>query len=170
MKRAFTLMEVLIYIAVLAIVFLAVSSFLTWSIKTNAKAAAIREATDNARRAMEVMVYEIREAKSVYSPTSTSTQLSLETTHYLSAGETYGFIDFYLCGENGSAICLKKESQNPIAITSDSIRVSNLVFRQISTTTPSVQIQLKLDYKTQAQQQEYQASVDLTSTASLRSY
>lgn len=152
----FTLLEVLIYISVLAIVFLAVSSFLTWSLKTNTKASAIREAADNGRRAMEIMAYEIKGAKSVYGPTSSSTQLSLET-------KTSSFIDFYICGDAASAICLKKESQNPIAITSDAVKVSNLVFTQIATTTPSVQIQLKVDYKTEA-------SFTATSTVSLRSY
>lgn len=157
------MLEVLIYIAVLAIIFLSVSSFLIWSIRINAQAAAVREATDNARRAMEIMSYEIREAKSIYAITSTSTQLSLETMHYLPFGETSTFIDFYLCGSPTSTICLKKESQNPIAITSDTVRVSSLVFTQISTTTPSIRIQLKVDYKTEA-------SVEATSAVSLRSY
>src|SRR3989344_567928 len=164
MKRnGFTLAEILIYVSVLTIVFLAVSSFLTWSIKTSAKATAIREATDNGRRSMEIMIREIREAKGIYTPTSTSTQLSLET-------KISTFVDFYLCGAPTSVICLKKESQNPIAITSESVTVRSLVFTQISTTTPSVRIQLGLDYKTQAKLQEYQASVDLTSTVSLRNY
>jgi len=109
------------------------------------------------------MIREIREAKGIYTPTSTSTQLSLET-------KISTFVDFYLCGAPTSAICLKKESQNPIAITSESVTVRSLVFTQISTTTPSVRIQLGLDYKTQAKLQEYQASVDLTSTVSLRNY
>lgn len=169
-KKGFTLMEILVYIAVLAIIFLAVSGFLTWTTKSSAKARAIRETANSARRAMEIITYEIREAKSIYTKTSTSTQLSLETIHYLPAGETSSFIDFYLCGEATSTICLKKESQNPIAITSDRTKVSSLIFNQISTTTPSVQIQLKLDYKISAEQSEYQASVDMISTASLRSY
>lgn len=167
MRRGFTLLEILIYISVLAMVFLAVSSFLAWSTKLSAKATAIREATDNTRRAMEIITYEIRGAKSVYTSTSNSAQLSLETTRYLPVGETSSFVDFYICG---TAICLKKESQDPVAITSDSVEVNSLIFTQISTTTPSVQIQLKLDYKTSAVRPEYQASVEATSTASLRNY
>ncbi len=163
-------MEILIYIAVLAMLFLAVSEFLTWSIKLNAQARATRESTDNARRAMEIMVSEIRGAKSIYYPTSTTTQLSLETVKNLPEGEIFSFVDIYLCGEATSTICLKRESENPIAITSDRVRVNSLVFTWFATTTPSVKIQLVLDYNTQAQQPEYQSSVDLTSTASLRSY
>jgi len=166
-KKGFTLLEILIYISVLAIVFVAVSSFLTWSTKLSAKATAIREATDNTRRAMEIMTYEIRGAKSVYTPTASPSQMSLVTVRYLPAGEISTFIDFYLCG---TAICLKKESQDPVAITSDSVEVDNLVFTQISTTTPSIQIQLSVGYKTSSAKLEYQASVDATSTASLRNY
>lgn len=161
-ESGFTLMEILIYIAVLSVIFLAVYSFLTWAIKSSGRAGNIREAVDNSRRAMEIMTYEIKSAKGVYSPTSTSTQLSLETLHYLPVGETSGYIDFYLCGETTSTICFKKESQNPIAITSDKTKVSGLIFTQISTTTPSIQIQLKLEYK--------DSVIDSTSTASLRNY
>lgn len=163
-------MEILIYIAVLAIIFLAVSGFLTWTTKSGSKARAIREVTDNARRAMEILASEIKGAQSIYYPTSTTTQLSLETRHYLPAGETSTFVDFYLCGEDNSTLCFKKESQNPAAITSGSVRVSNLKFLQLSTTTPSIQINLKIEYKTPAQSAEYQASIEATSTASLRSY
>lgn len=163
LSKGFTLLEILIYISISAIVFLAVSSFLTWSLKTNVKASAIREAVDNGRRAMEIMAYEIKGSKSVYSPTSSSTQLSLETARYLPQGESSSFIDFYLCGDATSTLCLKKESQNPIAITSDTVKVSNLVFTQIATATPSIQIKLKVDYKTEA-------SFTATTTVSLRSY
>lgn len=163
-------MEVLIYVAVLAMIFLAVASFLTWTTKAGIKARAIREVTDNARRAMEIMTSEIRSAQGIYSPTSTSTQLSLETKHYLPASETSTYIDFYLCGEATSTICFKKETQSPIAITSDRVNVSDLVFTQVSTTTPSVKIRFKIDYKTGAQQPEYQSSITATSTVSLRSY
>ena len=169
-QRSFTLMEILIYVAVLAIIVLAVSAFLTWSIKSNAKAEAMREVSDNARRVMEIMSYEIKEAKSVYAPTSTSTQLSLETSHYLPSGETLTYIDFYLCGTASTTLCLKKESQDPIALTSDRVEVNNLEFIQIATTTPSIQINLGINFKNPRDRPEYQSSINLTLTASLRSY
>jgi prepilin-type N-terminal cleavage/methylation domain-containing protein len=169
MKKGFTLTEVLVYIAVLSIIILAVSGFLSWIMKSNTKAKVIRETQDNARRAMEIMTYEIKEAKSIYTPTSTSTQISLVTTHYLPEGENTTYIDFYLCQKR---LCLKKESQNPIALTSDRVEVNNLEFTQIATTStiPSIQISLKIDYITPAARPEYQASFTATSTASLRSY
>lgn len=173
MRKGFTLVEVLIYISVLAIIIAAVSSFLLWQISSNAKSRATRETQYNVARALSIMTQEIREAKSVYIPTSIFDinlgQLSLETTKYLPAGETASYIDFFICG---TQLCLKKESQNPDAITSSTVKISNLIFRQIATTStaPSIQINLRVDYIATSTRPEYQSSFGATSTASLRSY
>jgi len=168
-NKSFTLIEVLVYVAVLAIIISAVSSFFLWAIRSNTKTKVMRETLDNARRAMEIITYEIKEAKSIYTPTTTSSQLSLETTHYLPQGEQTSYIDFYLC-EN--QLCLKKESQDPIALTSDRVEVKNLSFSEIATapSDSSVQINLEVEYKNPFNLPQYQASVNLTSTIALRSY
>ena len=168
MKKGFTLIETLVYIVILVIVIGVVFSFLIWSVNLSTKVKVTRETSDNARRAMEIMVYEIREARVVYAPTSTSTQLSLETFHYLPTGENTTYLAFYACG---TQLCLKKESQNPIALTSDTVEVTNLAFAQVVTDQiPSIQIELKIYYKSPNDRPEYQSSVDLKSTVSLRSY
>lgn len=163
-------MEILIYIAVLAMIILAVSVFFTWTIKTNAKVKVAREVLDNAQRVMAIMTYEIKEAKSIYTPTSTSTQLSLETTHYLPSGESSSYIDFYLCGTATTTLCFKKESQDLVVLTFDRLEVNNLEFTLIGTTTPSVKIDLGINFKNPQNRPEYQAVINLTSTVSLRSY
>ena len=169
--RGFTLIEILSYVAVLTIIVLAVSSFLLWATRLNVKTRAVRETLDNARRAMEIITGEIKEAESIYTPTSVfgsnPGQLSLETKKYLPAGETDSYVDFYVCDDK---LCRKEEGQNPVALTSDRVRVSNLVFNYIATTStsPSVQINLKLDYNFPTEKPEYQASINITSTASLR--
>lgn len=172
-REGFTLLEILIYIAVLAVVILGVHALLIWTIHSNTKAKVMREVLDNSRRAMEIMTHEIREAKSIYTPTSTSTQLSLETKHYLPEGESFTYIDFYLCGTASTTLCLKKESQAPIALTSDEVEVNDLVFTQLiatSTVPSSIQIHLKIDYKNPYDRPELLASINTTSTASLRVY
>ena len=171
-QKSFTLIEILVYIAVLSIVIVTIVSFVLWSVRSNTKAKVMREVLDNARRAMEIMTYEIKEAESIYSPTSIFDsqpgQLSLETSKYLPEGERTSYIDFYLCNNR---LCFKKESQDSIVLTTDNVEVSNLVFTKIITgDTPSIQIDLKIDYENPANRPEYQASVNLRSTASLRSY
>ena len=168
----FTLIEILIYIAVLVIIITVVSSFFLWDIRSNTKTKVMRETLDNNRRAMEIITRETKEAMSIYAETSTFNshpgQLSLETTKYLPEGESTAYVDFYLCG---TQLCFKKESQDPIALTSDKVEVSNLVFSRVITgEIPSVQVSLKVDYKDLTGRSEYQASVNLISTISLRSY
>lgn len=173
MKNSFTLIEVLVYIAVLTIIISIVSVFIFWQIGSGAKSRAIRETQYNAERALTIMIKEIREAKSVYAPASAFNvnpgQLSLETLKYLPSGETVSYIDFFICG---TQLCFKKESQNPVALTSGRVKISDLVFSQINTipTAPSIQINLKVDYRATSTRPEHQASFSATSSASLRSY
>jgi type II secretory pathway pseudopilin PulG len=167
-KKGFTLMEVLIYISVLTILIVAIFSLLVWLMRSNVKTKVMGEALDNAKRAVETMAYEIGEAKTIYSPTSSSNQLSLETKKQLPEGETKTYLDFYICG---TQLCLKRESQGPVAITSDKVEVANLTFTKIITGgKQSIQIDITVNYKNPSSTPEYNASVHLVSTASLRSY
>jgi len=161
-KDSFTLMEILVYIGVLSLIVVTFSSFLLWLSSSTTRARAMREVLDNARRAVEIMTYEIKKAKNI-SSTSTATHLFLEN-----ATAT----EFYLCGTASTTLCLKKESESPVNLTSDKVEIKNLTFTQIATatTTPSVQINLKVDYKNPGDIPEYQASVSITSTVSLRNY
>lgn len=172
-KKGFTLVEILVYIAVLSIVVLAVSGFFLWIVRSDGKARAVWEVSDNARRVTEILALEIKEAKNIYTPTSvfstSSGQLSLETEKYLPQGETETYIDFFLCEKR---LCLKKEGQGPVALTSEQVEVNNLEFNLIAATStaPSVRINLKIDYKNPAENPEYQASFNTTTTISVRSY
>src|SRR3989344_549080 len=127
-EKGFSLLELVVSIALFFLVSLIVISFIISISFSNAKTKAERETGENARRAMDAIGYELRSAKSVYTPTNTLSQLSLETANYLPSGETNTFVDFFLCGDS---VCLKKESQDPIALTSGTVRVTNLAFTQI---------------------------------------
>lgn len=168
-KNGFTFIEVIVYVAVFSVIMLAALAFLFWAIRLHATTKATQETLENAERAMNQMLLEIRAAKSFYTPTASSTQLSLETSKYLPAGETSSFIDFFLCE---TRLCLKKESQSPVALTSDDVEITNLEFVEVATatSTPSMHITLTAEYKNPSSQSELEASVTLNSTASLRSY
>ncbi len=171
-KKGFTLLEMSVYVAVFLIITVVIYSFIVWLTHSNIKAQAIRETLDSVSGAMGRMIYEIRSAQSIYSPTATSSQLSLETLHYLPEGQSSTSIDFFLCGTASTTLCLRKESQDPIALTSDKVEIKNLSFSQIATatTSPSIQISLEASYKNPSDLPEYRASVNVTSTASLRTF
>jgi len=162
----------LIYIGVLGIILTAIFSLLIVSNRSNIKARVMRETLEDARRAMDIMVREIKEAKGIYTPTTDSDQLSLETINYLPTDEETTYIDFFLCGPSLSSLCLKKEKDpTPVSITKDNVEVNNLAFtRIVSGDSTSIQIELGMKYKNPNNRPEYQATVNLTSTASLRSY
>lgn len=167
-KMGFSIIEVLISIAIFSIILLTVVSFFFSMTNSNFKSKAEREAQDNAKRVLEIMTYEIREAKSIYTPTSSVNQLSLETSNYLPADETTTFIDFFICG---LAVCMKKESQDLIALTPDNLEVTSLTFTQLkNASAPSVKINLVLNYANPSGDVNSSSVINLTSTASLRVY
>lgn len=170
-KKGFTVVEMLVYIVVLVLLVFTASSFLIWMFQTNRKIKSIREVSEDLRRTMEAMTYQIRASNSIYTPTSVfenaSGQISLETSNFLPAGENLTFIDFFLCG---TQICLKKENQLPLPVSSDEVEITNLIFNQVATAsaTPSIKIEIEGRFKTN--NPENQATTTITSTVSLRSY
>jgi len=163
-----SLIEILVYIGVFSLIVVVIVSFVFWLIRSNIKSKVMIETLNNSKRVMELISQEIKEADSIYVPTTTSNQLSLKTKKYLPLGEEVSFIDFYLCG---TRICLKKESQDPIFLTSENIEITNLIFTQIvSGKSPNIRIELSVNYKNPYNRPEYRASIDLTSSVSLRLY
>jgi prepilin-type N-terminal cleavage/methylation domain-containing protein len=173
MKRGFTLIELVVYVAVLGMVLASVLAFLLWTVKSQAKTNAMRQVLAAGQRTLEIFSREVAAASSVYTPTSVFNsfpgQFSLQTGAYVPVGETSSYIDFYQCGDK---FCMKRESQNPLAITSDKVSLTNLTFLHLVTGQgrSSVQITLTLAAKTSSLNPEYQASITLTDTVTLRSY
>jgi len=167
-QQGFTVLEMIIYIAVLFIIVTVVIAMFLWMIRSNARVKAVRNVSNTTRVAIDSITREVREATSIYTPTATSTQLSLETSKNPPADETSTFVDFFLCD---TRLCIKREEQNPVAITSDAVEIVDINFQTITTsTTPSVQVTLQVNFKNPANKPELNVSLVATSTASLRSY
>jgi type II secretory pathway pseudopilin PulG len=166
-KNGFTIVEVVAYVAVLGIVGTSFSAVFLWGIKTHTKSQVMQETTWNAKRAMDVIVQEIREAESIYSPTTAAPQLSLETTKYTAPGHLTSFIDFFLCEEK---LCFKRESGDPAVLTSDNVRVTLLSFQEVqsSLASQSLRVTLRVEYKNPNNRPELISSLELSSVASVR--
>ena len=160
------------YVSVLTIILAAVLVFMVWVMRSNMKIKIMGETQSNANNALDIMLQEIKTASEIYTPTSifdsTPGQLSLKTASYLPSGETASYIDFYICG---TKVCFKKESQNPIALTSESVTVNKLVFSRVVTgSMPSIQVELEVAYNGASLRPESQSVVNLKSAAALRQW
>jgi len=167
MKQGFTIIEFVVYIAVLAILGGAILTLFLWTLKAHTKAQVLQETTSSAQFAMDKIIHEVREADSLYLPTTTATQVSLKTKTSIPPGETSGYIDFFLCD---GALCMKKEEGVPLALTPSTVEVTNLLFTTISTNTDfsSLRVFMEVRHKNPNNRPELEAIIPVTSTASLR--
>jgi len=159
LKKGVSFVEMLVYLSVLAIVLIVVVSFLIWMNKASFKTRAQREVFEDVLVALRKIGYELREAEAVYWPTTFSDQLSLASFHYLPSAETLTYLDFSICEQR---ICFKKESQEPIFITSPKTKVQYLRFDVLGV--DSVRMSLSLEH---VLADEF---LSATSTFSLRNY
>lgn len=163
-RKGFTLIEALVYVAIFSVLVIAVGGLMLWTIRANTKARALRETADNVRHALEVISREVRQARSVYTPTVAADQISLDTTA-LPPGEVISFVDIYRCD---TRFCLKREGETAQPFTSDAVEIIDVLFRQIATTTPAVQVALTIRYKNPQNRVEYRAVMSATTTTAVR--
>jgi len=165
--RGFTLTELIVYIAIFVILITTVTLFAMAFIKTTTKSRIKKEVASGTYSAMKTMVYEIKRANSVYTPTSVFDsypgQLSLETSQELPEGEQTTYLDFYL---DSDRLYLKREGQNPQLLISKNLKVTNLEFEYLASVPESIRIDLTMEYDTTAS--EYQYSYSLSSAGSIR--
>ena len=172
-NRGFTLMELLVYAALFVIISMVTISLFIQIVSVTETSRRNRESLDNARRAMDVIAQEIKHAKSVYTSTSAlgshPGQLSLETTRDAdTVNETSTYVDFYVDDE---ALYIKREGPAAQIITSEKVKVTNLVFTLLNssgTGNPTVRTELTVVYADPIRGPSN--SVSLVSTTSLRSY
>ncbi len=163
MNKAFTLIEILLYVAFIGLILLGVSAFLLIALRSEAKVQAKLEAMFEASRAVEIITREIKQATSVYAPTSVFNvnpgQLSLASAHMAPSPETSTYVDFFQCG---TQLCMKRESQNPAAITSSAVQLQNAIFYLINSAgKPSIQMNFSLAVPNQS-------TISMQATASIR--
>ena len=155
----------MVYLAVFVVIFGLLISFIIWIYSTSARIKTLKELQTNCQSAMEAIIYEIRTAESIYSPTTASSQLSLYTFSGLPLGETFTYTDIFLCGER---ICLKKESVSPIALTKKEVKASGLQFEQI--TGASGFASVRISFLLEAGEAASPAQLTCSGSASLRNY
>lgn len=167
-NRGFTLIELLVYSALLVLIVAAITTLLFGVLKSHVKARAVRDVMHNTILATDAISLEIKEAQDVYNSTTTSNQLSLVTTKNTPTGETSTYVDFFVCG---GRLCIKRESQSPVALTSESVEIRSLVFQKVVTgTMPSVVMTLRIGSVNPNNRPELEAELETRSVVSFRAY
>lgn len=163
----FTIIEFIVYIAVLAILGGSISVLFLWTLQAHTKAQVLQETTSSAQFAMDRIIHEVRGAESLYLSTTTQEQVSFKTATSAPEEEVFGYIDFFLCQD---ALCIKKEQAPPLALTPNTVEVTNLSFIVISSDTnfPALRITMEVRHKNPNNRPELEAIVPITSTVSLR--
>ena len=146
MKKAFTLVEFLIYIALFSITATMVTSLVVKFIQTTRTINALKEIQENEKIAIDTISQEVKQSLGVYIPTSVfgtnPGQLSLETKNYLPPQEQTTYVDFYV---DGQGIYRKRENEAPSRITSQGVEVTNFTTVLISQAQiPAIRIDLTL--------------------------
>ena len=169
-SQGFSLVEALVYVAILGMVISITVSFFSDLMQTYSKTSAKSDVTSNISSALKIISDEIKYASGIYTPTtvlnSNPGQLSLETTFNAPTGHSSTYIDYYL--DNG-VIYEKREGSSATPLTSNRVFITTLKFeRFISNGKDAVKVMIDGKINTASTNPEYQANISLTSTVSLR--
>lgn len=164
LRAAFTLMELLVYVAVLAIITTFVTSAFFSINQGRARVEAATEVNSNLRFAIEKMSQEIKSASTVSMPatagaTSTSIQLTVGGTAL-----TYCMPDGHIRRQSGGACTISSD-----AITGDSVIANSLIFTRIENSNATlgktfitIGVSLGLRYNSSTPEWQYSATKQTT--------
>lgn len=172
-SKGLTLVSLLVYITLFAMVTAMLARLISGLLHANTQAQLAGEVLDNAQSAMATIAQEIQQADGVYTPTSAfgshPGQLSLATTQNLPADETITYLDFYLDDEH---LYLKRETAAAALLTSERVKLDNLVFTHLNPASPYPAIRVSATFSANApgSDTQSQTTLTLTKTVALRAY
>ena len=162
-----SLLEIIIYIALLGMVAVFVSNSLIQIVNTYYRAVAEREIISNARLLIETLNKSIASSQEIYTPTSRfnndAGQLSLITAINTQTGHTTSYVDYYL--DNGR-IWVKAEGQANVPISASSVRITK--FRLERITQGLNREAVKITLAVNAASSKFTASATLNLTTAVR--
>jgi len=173
----FTLIELMVYIAIISIILVASINFMWQIMNTRTKSQVTQEAQQNARFAMERMVIEIRGAEDVVKTGGASTfdvhpgKLTLQYT----AGDVVIDTATSTVTLGGKSVDIRKlriteGAGSPIELTSDRVDVTNLIFTDLTQgdDKDNIRIQLTIENVNPENVVWRESSISLQSAASIR--
>ncbi|MEI6228437.1 MAG: prepilin-type N-terminal cleavage/methylation domain-containing protein [Candidatus Saccharibacteria bacterium] len=164
MKKGFTLIETLLYMAILSVVIVALSSFLFLSYTSRVKASVIAEVEQQGSQTLNLITQNIRNSASITAPALGNSGASLTLTEYAGANSPTVF------DQSGNTMRITEGASAAVNITSNRVVVSNLSFQNLTRfgTPGNVKVSFTLTHINPDNRGEYIYSKNFTATASLR--
>lgn len=163
--KGFTLVEMILYVSICAILLLCLSTFLSFLLGARVRSQAINEVNQQGFQVMSLMTQTIRNGRSIQTPDigATSSFLSLTAVNSLFNPTIFDI--------SSSTIRIKEGSKSPIALTNSRVQVSALVFQNISSASSTekiIRISYNIDSINQSGRNEYTFTKSFNGSATLR--
>jgi type II secretory pathway pseudopilin PulG len=165
LRLGFTLIELMIYLALVSGVLVAVTTFAWNIINSRTKAFAVQEVEQNSRLIMEKIVREVQQAHRIITPDTGGSSDSLTLT--MRDGQRDPVIFSWSDGH----VYLSAGQAEPLVLSSDQVIVTALRFQNLSTPDGrgrNIAIVLEVQHLNPARRQEWQAQETLTTAVELR--
>lgn len=162
--KGFTLVELLLYVGMLAMLLLVMSLFLSVIFQTHIKSQTIAEVEQQGVQVMQVITQVIRNADSINSPAIGVSAASLSVSTYAPANNPTLF------DLSGGTLRITQDAGQAVPLTNDRVAISSLSFQNLSRTgTPGIiRIQFIVSSVNAGSRNEYDFQKTFIGSASLR--
>ena len=167
-KNGFTLIELIIYVAIISIIATAFITFSISIIDSKGKTDVIQEVNANVRSALDIVTRHVRSASGLNVASSTfDTDPGILTINTNSSSTDPTVIEL---NQDDGTLQLTQGASSPVSVTSNVIKVTNLMFTNLtaSSSRENIRIQMTLEYSGPTDDPVYQYSRSLQTAVSIR--
>jgi Tfp pilus assembly protein PilW len=164
-QKGFTLVEVVLYVAICSLLLVTISVFLSFLLGARVRSQAITEVNQQGFQVMSLITQTIRNGRSIQVPSTgvSSSTLSITTVNALLNPTIFNI--------SSTTVKIKEGSQVAIPLTNSRIRVSNLLFQNVSSgssTEKIIRVSYTIDYINPTGRSEYSFTKSFSGSATLR--
>lgn len=162
-NSGFTLIETLLYLAIVGSMLLVIAGFLAVLVQTRIKHQTITEVEQQGNFIMRVLARDLKNAQTINSPAAgdSDSELSVNLKGGLDNPVVFSVVDAVLGKTAGL--------QSAINLTSPNVEVSQIIFTNVSSgAAEAVKVDLQLTYKNLIGRNEYSYQANFSNSISLR--
>jgi len=163
--KGFTLIELIIYSAIICVFLVGASTFAWQIIQGNIKLGAYREVEQNANFAVEKIAFAIRNSSKIVQPERPGDETDYLFLRMPDPAKTLTKFEV-----SDGKITMSEGEDGPYPLTTDLVEVTNLKFTNLSyeDTPGTIRIKMTVEHVNPAGRNEYEASLNLENSVSLR--